>query len=243
MAFKGTALGRTSAAMALTLGLFASAALALSPGETVLQMGGANSQAAACIGCHGVDLKGAPDNGYPRLAGLPARYIVKQLHDFRSGERANAIMQPIAAALSEEEIAAVAQELGARARVNAPTPASAANPRPGTIEWLALRGDWSRKIPECVLCHGPSGVGVGDYFPPLAAQSALYLRTQLEAFRDRKADSGGEAGPPTRRNDINHLMGHIARSLTEEEVAGLAEYFGGLGDSSEPFDETRRRLR
>lgn len=243
MGGKRTAFWGTVGAVAVSLGLFARAAFALSRGETVLQMGGANTQAPACIGCHGVDLKGTLDNGYPRLAGLPAKYIVKQLHDFRSGERANAIMQPIAAALTEDEIAAVAQELSRRARVNAPTPASAPDPKPGTIEWLALRGEWSRKIPECVLCHGPSGVGVGDYFPPLAAQSALYLRAQLDAFRDQKGDTGGAPPPPTRRNDINHLMGHIARSLTEEEVVGLAEYFGGLGDSSEPFDETRRRLR
>lgn len=219
----------------------APAAMAQSAGEKILQMGGANSDAAPCITCHGVDMKGMADDGFPRLAGLSAKYLAKQLHDFKSGARENPIMQPIAQALTEKEIAAVTTELAGRPRVNVPATAKAPDPAPGTVNWLALRGDWSRNIPECTLCHGPSGIGVGDHFPPLAAQAPAYLEAQLTAFR--RTGEGKDASPATRRNDPNELMRHIAQSLTPEEITGLAAYFGNLGDSNEPFAETQRRLR
>lgn len=88
----------------------------------------------------------------------------------------------------------------------------------GLGEKLAIRGDWSRSIPECVSCHGPGGVGVGETFPPLAGQGSNYLATQLRAWQQG-----------TRKNDQNDLMGHIARSLTEEEITAVAAYFAGLG--------------
>jgi cytochrome c553 len=224
--------------------LGAEPAAAQSAGEKVLQMGGENAEAPPCISCHGADLKGMPENAFPRLAGLPAKYLIKQLRDFRSGSRENAIMQPIASALSDAEIVAVASELAGRPRVDVPkTAQSAGDPQPGTAAWLALRGDWSRKIPECTLCHGPSGIGVGDDFPPLAAQSPAYIQAQLEAFRPSPPDKIGKVTPATRRNDTNDLMRHIAQSLTDPEIKSLSEYFGNLGDSNEPFDETRRRLR
>jgi cytochrome c553 len=216
---------------------------AQSAGEKILQNGGENRDAQACISCHGVDLKGMPDNGFPRLAGLPAKYIAKQLNDFRSGARENPIMQPIAGALTEKEIAAVAAELAARPRVNVPDDRVPTSPEPGGAAWLALRGDWSRKIPECTLCHGPSGIGVGESFPPLAGQSPAYIEAQLLAFRNTSPEGGTPAAPATRHNDPNELMRHIAQSLTPDEIKGLAAYFGNLGDSTEPFDETRRRLR
>lgn len=236
------ALGAAVVTLSVLAGI--GAAAAQSAGEKVLQMGGENTDAPPCIACHGVDLKGMPENAFPRLAGLPAKYLIKQLQDFRSGARENPIMQPIATALSDAEIVAVANELAGRPRVDVPkTNSASVDPQPGTAAWLALRGDWSRKIPECTLCHGPSGIGVGDDFPPLAAQSPAYIQAQLEAFRPSAPDKDGKSEPATRRNDTNDLMRHIAQSLTEPEIKALADYFGGLGDSNEPFDETRRRLR
>ncbi|MEG1629464.1 c-type cytochrome, partial [Pseudomonas sp.] len=79
---------------------------------------------------------------------------------------------------------------------------------------LALYGDWSRKIPGCVQCHGPGGVGVGEHFPPLAQQPAAYLVAQLNAWRDG-----------SRSNDPNQLMVGVAKAMSEEEVKAVAEYF------------------
>ncbi|SEH68089.1 Cytochrome c553 [Stutzerimonas xanthomarina] len=68
----------------------------------VYTKGGANPAAMACITCHGAEGEGMAAAGFPRLAGLPAGYMRKQLGDFASGARANPTMQPIAAALSAE---------------------------------------------------------------------------------------------------------------------------------------------
>jgi cytochrome c553 len=143
----------------------------------------------------------------------------KQLADFASGARDNPIMQPIAAALTREEVDAVTTMLASK-----PQPQVERIDRTALVEGpgetLALRGAWDRNIPECVACHGPSGTGVGDAFPPLAGQSAQYLSSQLTAWRQG-----------TRKNDPNDLMGHIARSLTEDEIKAVSVYFAGLTDT------------
>ncbi|AJO79007.1 cytochrome c [Pseudomonas sp. MRSN 12121] len=182
-------------------------------GQKVFTQGGAQPGATACLACHGGDGLGLAAAGFPRLAGLSAGYLRKQLEDFRSGARSNPVMQPLAKALSEEEISAVSQTLAA---MPAPTvaPVTRSAEAPGVGARLALRGAWERQVPECVTCHGPGGVGVGDAFPPLAGQPAAYLAGQLNAWRDG-----------TRRNDPNDLMGHIAKALTPEEIVAVADYF------------------
>ncbi|MCD1639415.1 c-type cytochrome [Pseudomonas stutzeri] len=186
-------------------------------GQKIYTQGGANPAAMACATCHGADAMGMAAAGFPRLAGIDAGYSRKQLDDFRSGARNNPIMQPIAAALSDEEMDAVAATLEAM-----PAPAFAAIGRAEAAEGvgarLALRGAWERNIPECVACHGPGGMGVGASFPPLAGQSAGYLGAQLNAWRQG-----------TRKNDPNDLMGHIARAMSDDEVQAVAEYFANVG--------------
>lgn len=243
------ALCRCLIPVAWTLSLASGVAFA-AEGEAIMIHGAANPVALPCITCHGPDGKGMAAGGFPRLAGLPAAYIAKQLRDFRSGLRDNPVMKPIASALTEEEIQAVAGAYAARPKVNV-TPTAAGAPRPvqGSGAWLALRGAWERNIPECTLCHGPSGIGVGDTFPPLAGQSAMYLESQLNAWRTQKQVSGkGKSArttriPPTRQNDPNGLMQHIAADLSEAEIRAVAEYFESLGDSMEPFSDSQQRIR
>ena len=152
----------------------------------VYSKGGTNPAAMACATCHGAEGEGMAAAGFPRLAGLSANYMRKQLADFASGSRANLIMQPIAAALSREEAEAVSTTLAEK-----PQPQLERIDRTALVdgpgETLALRGAWDRNIPECVACHGPSGTGVGDAFPPLAGQSAQYLSSQLTAWRQAPA--------------------------------------------------------
>jgi cytochrome c553 len=219
-------------------------------GETIMTHGATNPAAIPCISCHGPDGKGMAAAGFPRLAGLPAEYIGKQLRDFRSGARDNPVMTPIATALSDEEMSAVAKAYAARPKVNVTAnPSTALRPQPGTGAWLATRGAWDRNIPECTLCHGPSGIGVGDTFPPLAGQSAVYIESQLNAWRTQKVVTGkGKFSKiarvaPTRKNDPNGLMQHIAADLSEAEIKSVAEYFESLGDSMEPFSDSQQRIR
>ena len=152
-------------------------------GQKVFTQGGAQPAAMACVSCHGADGMGLAAAGFPRLAGLPAGYLSKQLEDFRSGSRTSPVMQPLAKALAEDEIRAVTQTLAAMPVPATPAISRSATPN-GLGERLALRGAWDRQVPECVTCHGPGGVGVGQTFPPLAGQSAAYLTAQLNAWRD-----------------------------------------------------------
>lgn len=186
-------------------------------GEKVFHEGGADSAALACVTCHGAQAQGLGAAGFPALAGTPAAYLAKQIADFRSGARMNPVMQPIATALSDAEVSAVAASLAA---MPGPTvkEAGRADAAVGAGAKLALRGAWDRNVPECVACHGPGGVGVGASFPPLAGQSSEYLSAQLDAWRQG-----------TRKNDPQALMGHIARALSDDEVRAVSEYFAGLG--------------
>jgi len=230
--------------IALLLPLLAHAA----DGQSIMQKGGANPAALPCISCHGTDGKGLAAAGFPRLAGLPEAYIGKQLADLKAGRRENPVMQPIAQSLSDEEMAAVAKAYAELPKVNVKA-GPLERPQPGSGAWLALRGAWERNIPECTLCHGPAGVGVGTAFPPLAGQSALYIENQLLAWRGSTArpatrhSKAVAAVPPSRRNDPNGLMQHIAADLSAAEIKRVAEYFAGLGESQEAFDESQHRLR
>ncbi len=79
-----------------------------SEGESIYKGGIADKNVPACAACHGANGAGLPVQ-YPRLAGQHAEYLSNQLKAFRSGERANApMMKVIAARLSDQEIAAVA---------------------------------------------------------------------------------------------------------------------------------------
>ena len=191
-------------------------------GRKIFAEGGSQPGAMPCVACHGADGAGMAAAGFPRLAGLPAPYVRKQLEDFKGGSRSNPVMQPVANALTDAEIEAVSQALAAmpgpvpQAVYRGDMPLNAA-------QKLAQQGAWERQIPACASCHGPAGTGVGDAFPPLAGQPAAYLAAQLMAWQNG-----------TRHNDPNDLMGHIAKSLTAEEVQGVAQYFAGLKREAKP---------
>jgi cytochrome c553 len=73
--------------------------------------GEATYSSMGCMGCHGPAGKSAMPDMFPVLAGKEEAYIVEQLTAFRSGERQNPTMQPMAGALSDEDIANLAAYL------------------------------------------------------------------------------------------------------------------------------------
>nr|WP_235205359.1 cytochrome c [Oleiagrimonas soli] len=60
-------------------------------------------KATACFACHGKDGEAIAPN-YPRLAGQYQNYMEQALHEYKSGQRNNAIMKGMAAPLSEQDI-------------------------------------------------------------------------------------------------------------------------------------------
>lgn len=179
--------------------------------EAIAQRGA--GQTTACATCHGKD--GGGQGAFPRLAGMDANYLRKQLEDFAGGRRDNALMKPIATSLSAADRSAMARYYQALPVPSAPArPANASTKVVGLGERLATRGAWDKGVPACVQCHGPGGTGVGSNFPALAGQSAAYIAAQLQAWR-----SG------TRRNDPLELMRHLPGQLDENEISAVADWF------------------
>ena len=183
-------------------------------GKALVLYGNKNG-ATACIECHGANGTGNAVGVFPRLAGMNADYLAKQLHDYRDGKRSDPVMQPIAKALSDTEIGEVVAYFAAQ-RVN--TPAVVDDKALWTQgEHIAVSGFWERDVPACISCHGPGARGVGPHFPKLAGQHASYISKQLKAWR---------AG--TRANDPQGLMKGIAQRLPENEVAAVSAYLASL---------------
>jgi len=171
--------------------------------------------AAPCMACHGIDGGGQLAAGNPRLAGLDAAYLQKQLDDFVNGSRSSPVMQATAAALSEDERQALASyysKLPIPAALAKLSTAPPADDSAGSV--LATRGRWDKQVPACVQCHGPAGVGVGAHFPPLAGQPAAYIVAQLEAWQQG-----------TRHNDPLQLMQHLSSALSEQDIRAVADWF------------------
>src|SRR4029450_372956 len=130
------------------------------------------------VNCHGE--QGFSMSGdYPHLAGQSAAAIYKQLSDYRTGARANPQMSPVAAKLSEQQLAQVAVYfsfhgdpggLGRRYPLPAPS-----------IIRLTHRGDPERGIPPCESCHA-RGVGGPPEAPTLTGQHSEYPYRQLKAY-------------------------------------------------------------
>ena len=197
------------AALAIML-LPSAPALAVDPAKIANTGTGA---VVACASCHGKD--GGGMASFPRLAGMNAAYLLKQLQDFDSGSRANAVMKPIATALSPADRTAMANYYAAlpipAALAGAAAPAAPDTSR-GAL--LATRGLWSKGVPACVQCHGPGGVGVGANFPAIAGQPSGYLASQLQAWQKG-----------TRKNDPLELMQHLSRSLSAAEIKAVSDWF------------------
>ncbi len=186
------------------------------PTKTTIAHGDAaagKAAAAVCAGCHGVDgVSAIPAN--PSLAGQGAPYLLKQLMEFKSGARNNAIMAGMVAALDDTAMANLAAYYAEQ------TPAEGVS----TEENLKLGRDIYRGgigaigVPACASCHGPAGAGNdAAKFPRLGGQHAEYTASTLKQFRS------GE-----RANDANKMMRMVAARLSDEEIAALANYIQGL---------------
>ena len=197
----------------LSLALAAATQSVCADGATIALQGNTRG-APACVTCHGAQGEGMPTNGFPRLAGLNAGYLQTQLDAFANGQRANAMMTPIAQTLSADERAELARYYGGLGSAAATTPV----PRPDSVgARLALKGRWSEGLPACVQCHGATGAGVGNVFPALAGQSALYIENQLRGWQ-QGARPPGPLG----------LMKAIASKLSAADIRAVGAYFAAL---------------
>jgi cytochrome c553 len=165
----------------------------------------------SCFLCHGMHGEAASEL-YPRLAGQNAAYIAKQLANFKSGERKSKTMQPMAAALTPEDMRAIGLYYS-RQQSEPHAPADAGLAARGSE--IYAKGGAATEVAACVGCHGERGHG-SDKLPRLAGQVASYLAAQLRNFGARE-----------RTND-NAVMHTIAAKMTPAETHAVAEYLSGL---------------
>ena len=158
-----------------------------------------------CAICHGPTGISRADS--PNLSGQYASVIYKQLVDFKTGARVNAVMTPFAAPLSDQDMRDIAVYYAYLPRLPAYHPEQSARP-PNVV----IYGAPMRAIAPCGSCHGTLDNKPGS--PWLEGQAAAYIKAQLEAFA-----SG------VRRNDSGGLMRNIARRMTREEIDEAAQYY------------------
>lgn len=166
-------------------------------GEVIAFSGGDGGAANACATCHG--LRGEGDGRLaPRLAGLDAGYLHRQMDDYANGRRQHPEMRAVVRRLSGED----------RARV-----AAYYAQLPATGEALADTSALYRE--RCASCHGLAGEGRDAANPALAGQSSAYVAAQLEAWRSgqRRGDGMGE------------MLG-VSRALAPEQIRLLADHVG-----------------
>lgn len=176
---------------------------------------GAPNGVAACVTCHGARGEGDAASGYPRIAGQSQAYLGTQLGAYANGARVNPVMQPIARAMSAEQIRDVSAwyaSLAGGPAGAAGAQVAATNTTRGRL--LSEVGDASLGVQACANCHGPGGAGKQPDYPYLAGQHANYLSAAMAAWKSgaRKTDSSGQ-------------MPHIARALSDADVAALSGYF------------------
>jgi cytochrome c553 len=165
----------------------------------------------SCFLCHGMQGESATEL-FPRLAGQNAEYLVKQLANFKSGERKSEVMPRMVTQLTREDMRA----LGLYFSRQASPPHAPADPRLAAKgEAIYRRGGGATEVAACIGCHGERGLG-SETLPRLAGQVAGYLATQLRNF-----------GKRVRTND-NAVMHTIAAKMTEAEILAVAEYLSAL---------------
>ncbi len=194
--------------LCLTTSAFASDAPKAAKPDTAA---GEAKYTAMCAACHGADgNSAAPEN--PKLAGQHPEYLAKQLAEFKSGKRANAVMSGMAAALTEDDMKNISAWL------------SSQKPKAGFAkekelvamgERIYRGGIADRQIAACSGCHSPSGAGIPSQYPRVSGQHAQYNAAQLTAFRDG-----------VRKNSVQ--MTQIAAKLNDREIKAVSDYRAGL---------------
>ena len=164
-----------------------------------------------CAACHGADgNSGTPVN--PKLAQQHPEYTVKQLQEFKSGKRANAVMSGMAATLSDADMKNIAYWLASKTA----KPGFAKDKELVALGERIYRGGIAdRQIAACAGCHSPNGAGIPAQYPRVGGQHADYTAAQLTGFRDG-----------IRKNALQ--MTQVAAKLNDREIKAVSDYIAGL---------------
>jgi cytochrome c553 len=188
------------------------------------------SLSASCARCHGNDGHGRGLAAFPKLAGQRAEYIFNALLAYAHGRRSSALMQPIAAGLSQGDMRQLAHHYArlpsagrdapvftaAAGREHEPAP----HARHDAIERgreIAARGLPDQGVPACSACHGPKPTRRNPAYPLLAGQYREYLTLQLQLLAGKRGGSS-----------YVHVMHKTATRLSAEQMQQVASYYASL---------------
>ncbi|MCP5057495.1 MAG: c-type cytochrome [bacterium] len=181
-----------------------------------------------CAACHGRNGEGGKDGEYPRIAGLSADYLERQLQAFKAHERINIPMYPYATEreLPPDDVRDIARLLS---EIELPTERPPADVEMSSLERLLavqavfnvprIDGDIERGAElydeECSECHGEQGWGEDDV-PQIAGQHTNYLRRQIKQFRS------GER--------VNEDMEDVFDGFDEDDIEDIFAYLASVDD-------------
>lgn len=196
----------------LTLGI-GTMAQAAGPG-LVGDAAAGQGKVAVCGACHGADGNSMAPT-FPKLAGQGERYLLKQLHDIKSGARAVVPMTGMLSNMSEQDLADIAAYFASqRMSVGAADPKLVARGQA-----LFSGGKLAEGMPACTGCHSPTGSGNAPAgFPKIGGQHADYIAAQLTNFREGERTNDGDT----------KIMRSIAEKLSNKDIAALSSYIQGL---------------
>ncbi|MDH4428610.1 MAG: c-type cytochrome [Acidovorax sp.] len=166
---------------------------------------------AVCAACHGADGNSAIAAN-PKLSAQHPEYLVKQLHEFKSGKRNNAVMKGFASALSDDDMRNISYWVASKPI----KPGFAKDKELVALGERIYRGGIAdRQIAACAGCHSPNGAGIPAQYPRLSGQHADYTVAQLNMFRDG-----------SRANSTQ--MTQVAAKLNDKEIRAVSDYIAGL---------------
>lgn len=196
--------------LAVWLALPAMAAESNTPAKPDLAKGQTLSTQ-VCGACHTADgSRGSPAN--PIIAGQHPEYLAKQLSEFKSGKRSNAVMKGFASTLSETDM----RDVSAFYASKQTKPGFAKDKELYALGQKIYRGGIADKqVPACAGCHSPTGAGIPAQYPRIGGQHADYTEAQLGGFR-----SGLRAN--------SAQMAAIAARMSDREIKAVADYIAGL---------------
>ena len=169
------------------------------------QIGRGATLALNCTMCHGA--QGSSTSDAPNLAGQYPEVVIKQLHDYKSAKRSNAVMEQLARNLSDRDI----EDLAAY-YAYLPKARTAPTTYDERLPALVRVGDPLRNIAPCISCHGGVDQKIGT--PWIEGMPKEYLVGQLRAFKSA-----------ARRNDSQAQMRNMVRFMTDQEIEEVATFY------------------
>ena len=175
-----------------------------------------------CAACHQPEGWGTTTGSVPQIAGQHRNVVIKQLADFRAGNRDSVLMVPYAAV----EVIGGAQALADVAAYISTLEINVAN---GQGDGKDLELGKTLYQEHCAQCHGDSGEGSNDGLNPrIQAQHYKYLLRQFQWIRDgKRRNSNAEMVAQIHGFDdrqMKAVLDYTSRLLPPEELRAPADW-------------------